>query len=209
MQLPNFSRRPLIGAAVLACAAALMPAAAFAGPAAPASWKIAKTVLGSNSPSFNAITAIGPHSAWAFESSSSKPVARRLSGSRWTQVRFPGKAGEIVTSAVSTSPDDVWAVESNGVSGNGARQRVLSWNGTGWAVTAGSFPDGLSDVVPLSLHDAWFFDGLTPGGATWHYNGHRWSRVPSGTGLTDGSALSPHSIWAISATEVAHWNGHA
>ena len=26
MRLPNFSRRPLIGAAVLACAAALMPA---------------------------------------------------------------------------------------------------------------------------------------------------------------------------------------
>jgi len=39
-------------------------------------------------------------------------------------------------------------------------------------------------VVPLSLHDAWFFDGLTPGGATWHYNGHRWSRVRSGNALT-------------------------
>ncbi len=164
---------------------------------------------GSNSPGLGAVTATGPRSAWAFESTSSRPAAWRLSGSRWIQVPFPGNAGAVISSAASTSPDDVWAVESNGVPGNGARQRILSWSGTGWAVTAGSFPGSVGDVVPLSLHDAWFFDGLTPGGATWHYTGYRWSRVPSGNGLTDGSALSPHSIWAIGATDVAHWNGHA
>lgn len=209
MHLPTSFPRRLTGAAVVACAAALMPAAAFAATAAPASWKIVKTVPGNNSLGFDAVTATGPHSAWPFESTSSKPAAWRLSGSRWTQAPFPGTAGEIITSAASTSPDDVWAVEFNGIPGTGARQRVLSWNGTGWAVTAASFPGSGGDVVPLSTHDAWFFDGLTPGGATWHYNGYSWLRVRSGSGLTDGSALSPDSIWAISATDVAHWNGHA
>jgi len=72
-------------------------------------------------------------------------------------------------------------------------------------------------VVPLSTHDAWFFDGLTPGGATWHYNGYSWSRVRSGSGLTDGSALSPDSIWAVGTGHretiggpvvVLHFDGH-
>ncbi len=115
MQLPDFSHRRLTGAAALAWAAALIQAAAFAATAAPASWKIIKIVHGSNSPSFDAVTATGPHSAWAFESTLSKPAAWRLSGSRWTHVPFPGTAGEIITSTASTSPDDVWAVEYNGV----------------------------------------------------------------------------------------------
>jgi hypothetical protein len=210
MQLPNLSHRPLIGAAALACVAVLIPAAAFAATAAPASWKIVKTVRGNPSTSFDNVTATGPHSAWVFQSfgtTSHKPVAWRLSGSRWSPGPFPGKAGERVTSAASTSPDDVWAVAYNGVAGNGARSQVLSWNGTSWAVT-GSFPGLGGDVVPLSLHDAWFFDSGQPGGGVWQYNGHGWSRTPKSNALADGSALSPDSIWAIGATHVAHWNGH-
>jgi hypothetical protein len=63
-------------------------------------------------------------------------------------------------------------------------------------------------VVPLSLRDAWFFNTGQPGGGAWQYNGHRWSRTPNSNALTDGSALSPDSIWAIGTTRVAHWNGH-
>ncbi|MGO8730738.1 MAG: hypothetical protein ACLQK8_29375 [Streptosporangiaceae bacterium] len=211
MQLPHVAHRRLIGAAAIACAATLIPAASFAATAAPASWKIVKTVLGNPSTSFDHVTATSPHSAWLFQSfgtTSHKPVAWRLSGSRWTPGPFPGTAGESVTSAASTSPDDVWAVAYNGVAGSGARSQVLSWNGTSWAVT-GSFPGLGGEVVSLSLRDAWFFDSGQPGGGAWHYNGHRWSRTPNSNALADGSALSPHSIWAIGATRVAHWNGHA
>jgi hypothetical protein len=42
-------------------------ATALAAPA-PASWKITETVRGTNSPSFGVVTAAGPGSAWAFES---------------------------------------------------------------------------------------------------------------------------------------------
>lgn len=199
MQLLNFPRRRLIGAAALACAAVLIPAAACAAAsaAAPASWKIVKTVPGNNS--FDAVTATGPHSAWAFESTSSTPAAWRLSGSRWIQSPFPFKADQGVGSAASTAPDDVWAV---------AGSQVLSFNGTTWA-PARSYPGSGGEVAALSLRDAWVFDGTNSGtGRTWHWNGERWSAVPGGHGLTDGSALSPDSVWAISATDVAHWNGH-
>jgi hypothetical protein len=201
---PRCGLRIAVGSA-LACSAILFPAAALAASSAPgmpataASWKIVKTVRGKDSPDFSAVTATGRHSAWAFEATSSEPAAWELSGSSWTRVPFPGKAGERVTSAASTSPDDVWAV---------AGSRVLSWNGRSWAVT-GSFPGSGGDVVPLSLRDAWFFDGGQPGGGAWHWNGRRWSRAPKSDGLSDGSALSPGSIWAIGTTHVAHWNGHS
>ena len=42
----------------------------------------------------------------------------------------------------------------------------------------------------------------------WHYNGHTWSRVASGHGLTAGSALGHRSVWAVGGEDVAHWNGH-
>jgi hypothetical protein len=224
MKLTARAGRRLAAGVALACTGILLPAAALAAPAAPgtpqrrsaapvrpttaSSWKIVKTVRGTNSPDFTAVTATGRHTAWAFESTSSKPVAWRLSRSRWTRAPFPGNVGETVTSAASTSPDDVWAAAYNGVAYNGARTQVLSWNGTSWAVT-GSFPGSGGDLVPLSLNDAWFFDGRFHGGTgAWHYNGHRWSRAPKGNALVDGSALSPDSIWAIGATHVAHWNGH-
>jgi hypothetical protein len=189
----------LPAAALAASAASGTPGRVSAGPARPAatpSWKVVKTVRGSGNLAFTAVTATSRHSAWAFEATSSKPVAWRLSGSRWTRASFPGMVGETVVSVASTSADDVWAAS------NGTRSRVLSWNGRTWAVT-GSFPVGLGDVVPLSRRDAWVFGS----GRAWRYNGHHWSRVRSGNGLSYGSALSPGSIWAIGVTDVAHWNG--
>jgi len=182
------------------------PDAASGRPAGPASWKIIKTVRGTDSLDFTAVTATSRRGAWAFESAATavrfaRPTAWRLSNSRWTRAPFAGKSGEIVVSAASTSADDVWAVTSDFT-----RSRALSWNGRSWIVT-GTFPGELSDVVALGRHDAWVFGGPGRGG-TWHYDG-RWSEVPSGRGLLDGSALSPNSIWAVGTTRVAHWNGHS
>lgn len=189
------------GAAVRHQGAAIRPAAA-------ASWKIAKTVHGSQAPEFTAVTAASKSAAWAFEApslGSSAPTAWRLSGSAWKKVAFPGKSQEQVAAAASVSASDVWAVTSNFT-----RSRVLWWNGHRWAVR-GTIHDGLDDVVALRTRDVWVFGStIFPGQAgAWHYNGHSWQKVASGSGLSGGSPLSAGSIWAFGGKNVAHWNGHS
>jgi hypothetical protein len=187
-------------------AAGSAQASQHAVPAA-ASWKIVKTVHGSGAPSFTAITASSASSAWAFEAplaGTAKPAAWRLSGSSWTQVSFPGRSGQPVVAAGSSSAGDVWAITSNG-----SHSRALWWNGSSWAA-AGVISASIDDVVVLGSRNVWAFgEPFFPGHAgTWHYNGHRWKHLASGHGLSGGSALSAHSIWAFGSTSVARWNGH-
>jgi hypothetical protein len=200
--------------AALALAGATLASAWFAVGAAEASphavpaaasWKIVKTVHGTGAPAFTAVTASGPGSAWAFEAStfaSGKPTAWRLAGSSWTEVSFPGSSQ--VVAAGSSSAANVWAIMSNGT-----RSHAVRWNGSRWAA-AGSIPANIDDVVVLSSSNVWAFsEPFSPGHVgTWHYNGHAWRHLASGHGLSGGSALSAHSIWAFGSTSVAHWNGH-
>lgn len=44
-------------------------------------------------------------------------------------------------------------------------------------------------------------------GGTQHHNGHSWTTIASGKGLSEASALSAGSIWGYGGTAVAHWNG--
>jgi hypothetical protein len=195
--------------AAAACALAIPASASVAHvPAAvPASWKIIKYVHGGGGPEFSAITATSKSSAWAFEAfpeSSAKPVAWRLSGSTWSKVSFPGRRGEQVAAAGSSSAGNVWAITVAG-----SRSRALRWNGTTWAST-GSLRTDADNVTVISRSDVWIFgspDVPSHPGA-WHYNGHTWSRVASGHGLTSGSALGHRSVWAVGGKSVAHWNGH-
>ncbi len=198
------------GLAVASWALAAVPAGAVpagAGASAAASWKIVKIVHGSQDPEFTAVTAAGKTAAWAFtapSAGSSAPAAWRLSGSSWKKAAFPGKAHEQVVSASSASASDVWAITSNFT-----QSRALWWNGRRWAVK-GTIHDVLDDVVALSATNVWAFGTATfPGEAgAWHYNGHSWQRVSSGSGLSGGGAASAGSIWAFGGKNVAHWNGH-
>lgn len=199
-------RRTSTAAAVTAAAAACalaVPASASAAhiPSPAASWKIVKTTHLSGAPSFTAVTATSPGNAWAFEglqAGTSRPIAWHLSGSTWIREPFPGKAGETVWAAGSSSATDVWAVTSTG-----SRSRALRWNGSSWTVT-GSFHANDQAVTVLSSHDVWVFGSS----GAWHYNGHHWLRSASGHGLVSGSARSHDSVWAVGGTKVAHWNGH-
>ena len=206
-------RTPVAAAAVAAAAACALAvpvsaSATQAQPAAAASWKVIKYVHGGGGPQFTAITATSKSSAWAFEAfaaSSAKPVAWQLSGSTWSKVSFPGRHGEQVAVAGSSSASNVWAITVAG-----SRSRALRWNGSAWAST-GSLRTDADSVAVISRSDVWVFgapDVPSHAGA-WHYNGHTWSRVASGHGLTAGSALGHRSVWAVGGKSVAHWNGHA
>ena len=167
-----------------------------------AAWQIVKTVRGtvSSAPSFTAVTATSTRDAWAFESTSSKPVAWRLTGSMWHRVAFPGRTGETVTAARSTGPDNVWAFTSL----PGGSSRVLAWNGYNWRVVR-QFNQTISGALVLGRYWVWVFGG--PG--TWFYNGASWTHYKSVPQLTTGSALNAYNIWAVGGTVAAHWNSRA
>jgi hypothetical protein len=209
----RMSRALIAGAVTLTATAMTAPAIALAGPApgglaqqpAAASWNIVRTVHARGGPLVTAVTALGARDAWAFEQGglpSARPAAFRLSGTTWKRAPFPGRAGESVPAADSSSPANVWAVTSKLAS-----SRALRWNGSRWQAT-GTLPTLIDDVVVISQTDVWAFSqpGLRGSGA-WHFNGHHWLRQAAGHGLSAGSALSAHSIWAVDGKTVAHWNG--
>jgi hypothetical protein len=189
--------------AALAVTGALSSWALAATPASP-SWHIVKRVHSGAFGDFTAVVAVGRTGGWAFNGISA-PTAWERSGQSWKQVPFPGLGGEEVVAAGASSAGNVWAFADTPSKG-----LALRWNGSGWS-TERSFSGQIGGGVVISASDVWVFgEPVLPGSGlgAWHYNGHTWSRVPSGHGLEGGSALSADSIWAFAGTKVAHWNGH-
>ena len=180
-------------------------AGASAGRAGPAGWRIVTTVHGTNMPQFLSLAVTSTRSAWAFAQTTGKPAAWRLQGGVWSQVPFPGRAGEQVLAAGAPVADNVWAFGSLR-QGSG---RALRWDGTRWAV-ARQFRKVIGSGLVLGPGDVWVFgEPYVPGNSlgTWHDNGRSWTRFGSVGALTAASALSPDSIWAVGAKTAAYWNG--
>src|SRR6516165_12527999 len=74
-------------------------AGASAGQAVPTRWRIVKTVPGTNMPEFLSVAVTSTRSAWAFAQTTGTPAAWRLQRGVWSQVPFPGRAGEQVLAA--------------------------------------------------------------------------------------------------------------
>jgi hypothetical protein len=166
-------------------------------------WHIVKQVRSGSFGGFTAVVAVGRTGGWAFDQGS-VPTAWRRSGSTWTQVRFPGRANEVVIAAAASSATNVWAFTADG-----GQSRALRWNGRSWTVQR-SFAQQIGGAVVLSPCNVWVFgqpDFPGSGLGAWHYDGRTWSRVASGHGLQGGSALSPGNIWAFDGSAIAHWNG--
>src|SRR5258708_9568688 len=178
-------------------ASGVAPPASAAAPAA-ASWHLAFQVPGPNFPEFTAATATSGGSAWAFEVQGSKaPAAYQLSGSTWSRRAFPAKAGDSVIAASSSSAPNVWAFTFQG--------QVLRFDGHSWAKVK-KFSKSTGSGLAVSTNDVWAFGPM--GAGTWHFNGHGWARVASGTRPARARRLSASSIWGYGGTDVAHWNGH-
>jgi hypothetical protein len=163
-------------------------------------------------------------------------VQRRVSCAGWTAVPSPNRASDSLSGVAATSARNAWAVGSYD-SGGAVRTLIEHWNGTSWRIvpspnaarTGLHTTNALTSVVALSRTNAWAF-GLYERQTTsfrtlvLHWNGTRWSVVPSpnsGTGenaLTAAAAVSPSNIWAVGfrqrvatrgprRTLVEHWNG--
>jgi hypothetical protein len=200
-------RKPWLAAVVAGAGVALLALAAPAH-AASGGWRIAERLPSHGKLQAGAIPQVSAiTSGWAFAGDGvGKPTAWERKGTTWTQVPFPGQAGEFVTVAAAASPRDVWAFTVNG-----PRSRALRWNGATWTIMR-TFSQVAGGAAVLGSGNVWVFgEPYVPGNGlgTWHYNGSSWTQVPGGAGLIGGSALSASNIWAFGGTEVAHWNGQA
>jgi len=152
-------------------------------------------------------------------------------GSIWTIVQDGSHQGWL-TSVVAIAPDDVWAVGSPDYIGNGL---IEHWDGTRWIQTL--LPDAvfLRGVTAINKHNVWAVDQLPHDGFgdytyAAHFNGVRWSQVPTPSPLqkhltdqnwlTSVTALASNDIWAVGVTRnpdygirnrtlTEHWDGNA
>jgi len=155
-----------------------------------------------------------------------------FNGSTWTQ--DPVSPTGFFDGVAAVSAKDAWAV--GGTSWFGTDPMIYHWNGTVWtkvtvpAPSAGGF---LTSVTAPSAANAWAVgatgggpgDGNGPGedALIYHWNGHRWTRVPApapgpASQLQGVSAISASDAWAVGwtgynasngtiRTFIVHWDG--
>jgi hypothetical protein len=166
------------------------------------------------------------------------PVSRSSSAAacgKWTVVKSPdGPSNDNHLYGVSASAaNNVWAVGSyqSGDPINGPFQTLTErWNGSAWSFVPSAnlgAEDALGGVAAISPTDVWavgdFMPQLTSPQTAFieHWNGHKWSVVPSPrpgqlSGLSSVRAVSAADVWAAgsyannagnSQTLIEHWNG--
>jgi hypothetical protein len=197
-------------------------------------WRIVPnpTPDSSTNSSFSSVAAVSPRDVWAVGSYSDKLTGasnafiEHWNGARWSIVPSPNSDKNGLNAVAADRANDAWAVGFINA-GVGGGTRTEHWNGTRWSVIPSPNPADASSstflaVTALSPHDAWAvglyvnksFDQLN---LIEHWNGHRWSIVPSPNRpssrnqLRGIAAVSANNIWAVgitnSTTLVEHWNG--
>lgn len=159
------------------------------------------------------VSADSASDAWAVGFSQSHTnvehtIALHWNGSTWSQAPSPTPAGadEVELGSVSaTSPSNAWAVGFYGAPLN-VQTLILRWNGATWTQIASPSPgpsgklfDGLYGVYAASATNAWAVGDYCAYdcGSTdlvrktfmLHWNGTKWSHVPSPTPVPSTAAV--------------------
>ncbi len=200
-------------------------------PVAPCTWqRVAVPGPGGGESRFDAVTAPSPESAWAVgsyfsghEAGPFGPVIERWDGARWRVVTGVVKARSELSAAASTAPGDVW------IGGSRGHHALIShWDGHAWRAAALPPVGGssmVSDIAALGRDDVWAVGSserdLRARPLAMHYDGHRWSLVPSPSpppagghgrvfaGFEAISALGPDDVWAVGFTQMLELDGPA
>ncbi len=189
------------------------------------------------------VTAIASDNVWAI-GGHGQSYSLRWDGVQWSQVPIPpivnrGSVGvtNYLEDLASTSSSDIWSVGSMDSLEGGFWTLTVHWNGTEWiqvpspnkASPTGSFyTQTLNSVVALAPNDVWaagyYLVGNTDHPLIQHWDGTKWSIVPSPDGPTgDGTlrgiaAAGPNDIWAVGEYDkpdfavmgkafTMHWDG--
>ena len=203
-------------------------------PVPPGRFVISSTYPIAKDYSLNGVAALSTNDIWAI---GDNPIRRpprpqalfkHWNGSQW--VIYPDPASETQTVSLhaiaAASPNDVWAVGE--VEGS-LQPLIQHWNGSRWSVVPSpriGDESHLVAITAISANDAWAVGYYSPNinltaGRTFieHWNGSRWSMVPSPylgseSMLLKVEAISANDVWAVgnydvgpNQTLILHWNG--
>jgi alpha-tubulin suppressor-like RCC1 family protein len=206
--------------------------------------------LGGSDDTIQAISAASADDAWALvfgapTSGSPADLALHWDGTRWNLTQLAAPKGTTVSAGTFTGiydagRGDAWVVGKtpSPLSSGLTRTLIEHWNGTAWTIVPSPDPAGgtsgndeLTAISGSGPDDIWALgdDFQNVNGGTIrillaHYNGTKWTAVPSPTPKGDeqfGNAIavaSPTDAWAV-GTQVGgstgglgiafHWNGQS
>jgi hypothetical protein len=178
------------------------------------------------------VTSVSADDAWTIGQATSvsrtvEPFTAHWDGTAWTEVEFPGLAGNRYLTAVSAVRDAAFAVGYDAVTpadtivstalAAGAREttfaRAYIFKGGKWSVVdtpvatkAGSV---LTDVIALSVDDVWAVGTAGGTGLFLHWDGNTWSAADAPTGADPRSvdAIASDDVWAAGSHDLYRWNG--
>jgi hypothetical protein len=165
-----------------------------------------------------------------------KTLILHWNGKAWKQVASPSPgADSSLSSVAAVSGNNVWAVGCTDfcfLSSASPSTVILHWNGTAWkqvASPAQAKVGALNGIAATSARNVWVVGcaghcfGPMASTATMivHWNGTKWTRVPSPNPAPDSlltavTATSASNAWAVGYTRgvnfktlIVHWNGTA
>jgi hypothetical protein len=207
-----------------------------------AGWAVQRAPkLGTADNTFGAVATVSPNDVWAVgnflpDAATSNPdatltLAAHFDGSQWKSTPTPNTGPNYNTLfGVAAVPGKAWAVGVSLDGGYQAHSLIEAWDGTRWQVAATPRLDTQRDILTsaaaVSGNDVWAVGERQDGAGrfatlTEHWDGHRWSVIPSpdpgttGNHLYGVAAVSHNDVWAVGqrndATSdtplVEHWDG--
>jgi hypothetical protein len=156
-----------------------------------------------------AVTAFGPHDAWAvgnvYDGITRESLILHWDGEAWARVPSPNRTDHtFLTGVAGSSPTDVWAVGYERTEALVYRTLTMHWDGSTWEIVDSPSPGSegtlLNDVAAASPTDVWAVGTSIVEwpllGETFvlHWDGETWTRVPSPNPSTIGVGSNLHSV---------------
>ncbi|HEV2242303.1 MAG TPA: alkaline phosphatase family protein [Streptosporangiaceae bacterium] len=207
-------------------------------------WTVQRTqLLGTNDNSLGAVAGSSPHDVWAVgdflpdaknsNQDATLTFAEHYNGVTWSVVRTPNLGPNFASFyGVAAKGGRAWAVGERLNADYQDRALIEVWNGARWTIADNPQPGSVRDMLfgasAVSPSDVWVVGDREGGNGLFetlaeHWNGRRWSVVPTpdpgstGNHLYAVDAVARDDVWAVGqrlGTQapdqplVEHWNGH-
>jgi hypothetical protein len=187
------------------------------------------------------VTAVSANDVWAI-GGHGVTYSLHWDGATWKTVPTPNPGViNYLDDIAAVSANDIWAVGSLDEGGASRIHTLIAhWDGTSWTRTpspnvlmssGSAYPSRLNALEVISANDIWAVGEYIIGNQFLtlieHWDGTRWSIVPSPNGLAgdgrlwDVTAVSPNDVWAVGEYDspagsntygkslILHWDGFA